>query len=457
MALAIAGFYPIAHALAAERDPPKFKFHPLITPPYVCLRTFFVDDSGGQDGPDRGSRTKSWRSLQWANDVGILRGGDCVCVAPGIYAPGPSGTLWLNHGGAMNSPTGYVTFVSVVPQGAKILAKMGSYNVVAVQSPYIVIDGFEIDGNQEHAAGSGIDDEGGAGHHIMVLNNLIHGLGGSGIQINDTDYVTVKNNVTYGNASTNQYQMSGISIYQPQAVTNFTETAADNTTFHIIVANNVSYDNVEAYSCGNNPGCHTDGNGIIIDTTLNTSRKGGAPYPHWILVQGNVLFENGGKGIQVSLSSNVRVVNNTSYNNNLDLENNGTWRGELNNALSYDVQWINNITWSFPVQNDIRRHNCAVNQGTIPGYSDSAVVCLGNITYNGHNDDPSARFPTSEQLRLFKTQNKIGIDPKLTDPSGADFRPVTGSPAIAGAVPPPNEPSASPEVGETRSEDVGAY
>ena len=36
------------------------------------------------------------------------------------------------------------------------------------------------------------------------------------------------------------------------------------------------------------------------------------------LVENNLVYSNGGKGIQIQLSDNVTIRNNTAYHNNLD-------------------------------------------------------------------------------------------------------------------------------------------
>jgi serralysin len=396
--------------------------------PYSCKRLRFVDMAMGRRGRSDGTKDNPWPTIEAAAESGNLTPGDCVTIAPGDYR---SGTIHLRKGG---DPTGYVAFVSAVPHAARIVAARGAYSLIAIEAPYIVIDGLDVDGDHAAAEGPAIDDEGGAGHHVMVLNNLVHDAGGSGIQLNDTDYLTVAGNIVRRNASTNGYQMSGISIYQPRAV-NDRDASGQDRSFHIVIENNVAFENAETFPCRQAPGCHTDGNGIIIDSTLNRDRADGTPYPFPILVRGNLVYRNGGKGIQVAFSAGVVVANNTAYGNNLDLDNSSTWRGELSNAQSHDVTWINNIGWAMPVGGNLSAKNTAVSQGATADWSGTNVTWIGNISFNGRAGDPSVNLPTGGAVADFRATNEAGIDPMLVDPRSADFHPRPGSPAVGGGVP----------------------
>ena len=58
---------------------------------------------------------------------------------------------------------------------------------------------------------------------------------------------------------------------------------------------------------------------------FHNSQNGSAAgnYPFTTLVENNLVYGNGGKGIQVFLSDNVTIRNNTAYFNNRDKLNNG--------------------------------------------------------------------------------------------------------------------------------------
>jgi hypothetical protein len=70
---------------------------------------------------------------------------------------------------------------------------------------------------------------------------------------------------------------------------------SDLAPFHIVISDNVSNDNMET-SAVSYP--HTDGNGIIIDDWLDTQDQFPQPYPYQGLIQANLIYDNGGRGIQ---------------------------------------------------------------------------------------------------------------------------------------------------------------
>jgi parallel beta-helix repeat protein len=74
--------------------------------------------------------------------------------------------------------------------------------------------------------------------------------------------------------------------------------------FHNVIRGNLIYDNM------NEVGVHSDGNGIIIDNS------GDNPPP--TLIENNIVFDNGGKGIQVYSAGNVTIRNNSCYHNSKD-------------------------------------------------------------------------------------------------------------------------------------------
>ena len=133
--------------------------------------------------------------------------------------------------------------------------------------------------------------------------------------------------------------------------------------FHNVVRNNICFGNRVIDLPGNPEPAHTDGNGIIIDDFRNTqlpdvgqygqlkSRKSATNYVFNTLVENNLSYGNGGKGIHIFLSDNVTVRNNAAHWNNRDELNPGTWRGELSNFLGSNNIWVNNIGIANPAIN----------------------------------------------------------------------------------------------------------
>ncbi len=427
-----------ANAASSASAPPQLVIPARYIPAYSCARNLYVDPAapGGGDG----SSAHPWQTPLAANDSGTLTAGDCVNLAAGVYAL--STTLTLNHGGNANSTGGYVVYRSAALHGAHLVATAPFYQLINIRTAYVIVDGLDIDGNNATSTGEAVGASGDAGyHHIVVENNLIHGAGGGGVQLNDSEYFWVIGNTIYGNASTNTYQESGISTYQAQPASAFTATVADTALpWHIVIAGNISRDNAETYSCGANPGCHTDGNGIIIDKTLNVDRSGGVPYAGGVLVAGNVVYGNGGAGIQAYLSEHVTIANNTVYDNHLDLDNTGTWRGELSSVDSADIAWVNNIAYAVP-GSGVRSQNSAVLVATTGSHTNADVTWTGNLTFGAPVKVYSAGGAVDP------ARNRSNIDPRFTNLAGKDFTLQAASPAVHSGAPESYLISATPDIG----------
>jgi parallel beta-helix repeat protein len=369
---------------------------------YSCLRNWYVSATGSDNAGGTSTATP-WKTLQHADDSGLLRAGDCVNVANGTYTV--QNSTFLNHGGNANSPTGYVVYRSSNLHGAKIVATArGMQDVIDAESDYIIIDGFEIDGGNLGLTSSPVTNGSGLigwGHHFQALNNLIHDCGGEGIGALFKDWYWIIGNTTYNNAHFNGFQMSGISIYEPRSVS-FTPTSADTSaTYHIIVENNVSHDNAESFVAGS----HTDGNGIILDDFQNT-QSGLAAYPFKSLVQGNTSYNNGARGIHLFFTDNVTVTANSAHNNNLDKALAGTWRGELSNAVGNNNSWTNNQAVATSVPGDIRQNNTAVLDGHI-GAATVNVVWMNNGNRDSRTGGKSFQIDNGTRAAAFPTNNPL--------------------------------------------------
>jgi serralysin len=395
-------FGTAAAAPPAPAPAPSPSPAPTASPSYSCLRNWFVSTTGS-DSAGGTSTATPWKTLQHADASGLLQAGDCVNVANGTYPVQSS--IFLHHGGVANSPTGYVVYRSTNLHGAKIVATAkGMQDVVDAEGDYMIIDGFEIDGGNLGLTSSPVTNGSGLigwGHHFQALNNLIHDCGGEGIGALFKDWYWIVGNTTYNNAHFNGFQMSGISIYEPRAVS-FTPTSADTSaTYHIIVENNVSHDNAESFVAGS----HTDGNGIILDDFQNT-QSGLAAYTFKSLVQGNTSFNNGARGIHLFFTDGVTVNANVVQNNNLDTNLAGTWRGELSNAVGNNNTWTNNQAIATSVTSDIRQFNTAVLDGHISAETVNVVWSnnanldsrTGGKSFQIDNPTRDAAFPANNPL-----------------------------------------------------------
>ena len=98
-------------------------------------------------------------------------------------------------------------------------------------------------------------------------------------------------NTVYNNSSRSDYGDSGIDLWEMQA----SDTLPG---FHIVIRNNLSYANVESDIPTN---LQTDGEGIILDSfDYADPTYGTTPYAQESLVENNVIWGNGGRGIEAS-------------------------------------------------------------------------------------------------------------------------------------------------------------
>ena len=344
------------------------------------MTTYYVSTTGSDNGS--GSTTSPWQTINHALQSS-LKPGDTVVVEPGTY----NEAIVMSQSG---SAAGNITLESQVPGGALIRPPAGSVNAVYINANYVTIDGFDIGGA---SGGSGIFGMGVA--HVNVLNNVSHDNAQSGICFVQSEFQTIEGNTTYNNSSTGWY--SGISVYENRNITGDTTT----TGYRTIIANNISYDNVTK------TGTHSDGNGIIVDDFQNTQNSGSSNYTYPTLVQNNLVYGNGGAGVQVFHSDNVTVANNTAYNNHLDNANTSTWRGEISNVDSSNNTFVNNIAVANP---SVNPSNTAI-ANVSNGYTNSNVTFTDNITYNGTSGQASVNNDGGNSVP--SAGNHLGVDPKF--------------------------------------------
>lgn len=297
--------------------------------------------------------------------VGLTHPGDTVLVMDGVYksTSGPVLNLTLANSGTSEK---YITYMAYPGNLPKITASGNVWNAVSVNASYVILDGFDLEGNnanityeaafssyQENVAGgtnwskyanfntNGISIGGPANEsklpiHVIIRNCKVHDFPGGGISSIQADYTTIENNLVYNNAWYMMYAGSGISILNP-----FDSDAV--TTYKNIVRNNICHTNKTSIPWVSGQKL-SDGNGIIIDVNVypyDQSTVKDKPYKGRTLVENNVSINNGGSGIHSYLADHVDIVNNTACNN-------GTVVGypDIFTNSCKDVNIINNIMYS---------------------------------------------------------------------------------------------------------------
>jgi parallel beta-helix repeat protein len=372
--------------------------------------TYYVSASG-DDGNDGLSLETPFGTLQHAAD--IAQPGDTVYVTNGIYTPSNPGdnVVTIYRSGAPGKP---ITF-KAYPGHRPIIRATGHNGFKIYESSHIVIDGFEIEGNraqtdynEAYAARENSEDprfsnhgiESYNAHHITYRNNIVHDVNGNGLAAVRSDYVIIEDNVVYNNAWYSPWANSGITVYQG------INTDNNTTDYKVIVRRNISHSNqnlIPFFIAGE----ITDGNGIIIDDTEAT--QGGAePYLGRILVENNLVYNNGGRGIHAFYSNNIDIVNNTTYQNSRHPEIDD---GEITTIYAKNVNVLNNIMYG---QKDIAANDT---------YETENVIFDYNLIFNASSFES-----------LGGQHNIIGRDPLFDNPAAGIFALQPNSPAIDAGV-----------------------
>ncbi|MBC8101744.1 MAG: hypothetical protein H7Z41_04065 [Cytophagales bacterium] len=312
-------------------------------------KTLRVATTGSPSGD--GSKARPFATVPQA--LAVCQPGDTVLVGAGVYRE-PRGISIKTSG----RPDAWIKIKAAPGARPRIITSNWSGFELRGGISYIEIEGFELEwvpdaavvgdkGNTVHGVGIAPMY---ASHHLRFLNNVIHGYGTGGICSLDCDYIYVEGNLIYDTAKTSPYGGSAISFCR-------SFNSDDAPGYHNVVRRNVCYDNELKVSVlstsGGNGKALTDGNGIIIDV-FNRSRANPLkphgedrdgpllPYRGRTLVENNLVYNNGGRGVHIFRSDKVDVINNTCYQNQKTPDINA---GELTAIESDYVVIANNIAY----------------------------------------------------------------------------------------------------------------
>lgn len=351
----------------------------------------------GGDDAAAGTVDAPFRTIQRAVD--LVRPGETIYVRAGDYHEflRPAAGVWVDKAGR---PDAWITIRNYPGERPRVRTEGTGTFTIGRNAAYVEVRGFELVGmaapeSQFSGAGLAI-----AGHHIRVINNQIHDFPASGIGTARADYLHVEGNRIWGNGRRSPQQGSGVSLYQ--------NVNADGTGgVHNVIRGNVIHDNenLEPPAGG---GPITDGNCVIVDDGRNT--QNGSPHPAYgaaTLIENNVCFDNGGRGIHVHLSDNVLARNNTLLHN---ARSAAIPQGELSVSHSGNVTFRNNLVIARPG----KPANWILEA---PG-----TIFAGNLYASG---SAPGRMGPGEAMVPDMRLRRASVDPARIDP-----RPRANSPAI---------------------------
>jgi parallel beta-helix repeat protein len=367
--------------------------------------SYYVDGVKGNDS-NNGSSTAPFKDF-WPL-MHVLQPGDTAYIAAGTY----NTNMYITVSGLPGKP---ITFMGSSSTNLPKLSYAGNTVQFAPYVSYVNVKYLNVTSTTASGIWAGQGN-----HHLVIAYNVAHDCYASGIGGWQSDYMTIRGNTVYNNAWLSNQDPSGINLLQ---LKNY-DTASG---FHNYIQNNVAYGNANKTLLAGKT-YTTDGNGIIIDDarhTLNTSI--GPAYTGNTLIENNVVFSNGGRGIHVFSSDNVTIRNNTAYYNNWDTKNDDYHAGEIEAYSAGNVQIYNNIAYS--AGNGLSEGAAAKHVGI----SSSVTTGVSNKADNNLTYGSTAYYVDNSTMNSWGTHNKAA-DPQFIAASTsatANFKVKSTSPAMA--------------------------
>jgi len=433
---------------------------------FTSSRNLYVSPSGvnSTTGTTGTLPTTPFQTIQYAADRAAP--GDVVHVMAGTYTGTGAEIVAIRRTG---TPTQWITFKAYQTDKPKLVLGNNNWNAINVlpAAAYVTIQGLEVLGNNPNLTlpqaqtqpgacegpnptatpiarfnGNGISISGGGGdinrpHHITITGNNVHDCAGGGIGGGQCDYVTFENNTVYNNSWYTVYGTSGLNIINAW---NYDNNTTDP---RIIIRNNRTFGNMLKIAWnigGTGTNCKFyDGNGIILDNN-NAAKNTIGAYTGKFLLENNLSYFNGGRGININYSDNAIIINNTTYQNG---QSDGPFGIGIDNELimqgSTGSRVYNNIFYAKPGENP----------SSVSSSTD--VLHNNNLTFGGSG---SGYFTGSQNIT---GQDPLFIDaPTSAMSTTANFRLANSSPALNAGSSITGQFSTSDIIGIARPQGVGA-
>jgi hypothetical protein len=366
------------------------------------------------NGSTRNSGTTTSSPITVQQAAQVATAGDRVCLASGTY--NIASTIQPTHSGNANAWITYTSYngtVNLVWTGGGGQDMVHFYNATFPDGPgYLAFNGLVLNGSNKAANGFFCQNSA----HLKFTYNTVENMGSAGIGSVKCDYLTSDHNSLFHNGYSGGWS-SAISY-------NSTQWFDSYGGFHNFVTNNIV---AGSYDSSSN---HSDGNGIIMDLSNGTYTASTANTPS-ALIANNVVYGNGGRCIEDFTVTNIWVVNNTCYDNDLDLTE-GT-QGSITSNQSSTQHFVNNIVeaWhsqpAFKIEGSYTAGSITYSHNLIYGGTTSGVASSDFQTANPDFTSPPAYNATSGG-QYANTMSPAAL--------GTDLTLRSGSPAINAGIDP---------------------